>query len=109
MSYSTALGRYRIMANVVGVMLIFVFLFAHVGHASIVGFRTSENVETVIGPIHGALYVVYCFTVLQVWRQYRLRLWTVAAMVSAGWVPFVAFIAERWVTRHVAVDALAID
>ncbi len=109
MTFSTALGRYRIMANVVGVMLIFVFLFAHVGHASIVGFRTSENVETVIGPIHGALYVVYCFTVLQVWRRFHLRLWTIAAMVSAGWVPFVAFIVERWVTHHVSADVVAID
>jgi integral membrane protein len=108
MTVTTVLGRYRIMANVVGVMLIFVFLFAHVGHASIVGFRTSENVEDVIGPIHGALYVVYCLTVLQVWRQYHLRLWTLAAMVSAGWVPFVAFVAERWVTRHVAATTVAV-
>jgi integral membrane protein len=108
MTVTTVLGRYRIMANVVGVMLIFVFLFAHVGHASIVGFRTSESVEDVIGPIHGALYVVYCLTVLQVWRQHHLRLWTVAAMVSAGWVPFVAFIAERWVTHHVAAAKVAI-
>lgn len=97
-----ALSRYRVMAYVVGVMLIFVFLFIHVGHWSIVGLQASKDVEKVIGPIHGALYVVYLLTVLQLWVQYRLRLGMVALMVTAGWLPFTAFIAERWVMRQMA-------
>jgi integral membrane protein len=93
MSPSTTLGRYRIMANVVGVMLIVVFI----------GLIPAINsMDAVIGPIHGALYIVYLLTVLQVWQRYRLHLPVVVAMVVAGWVPFVAFLAERWVTRHVA-------
>lgn len=101
MDISTPLGRYRIMAYIVGVMLIFVYLFIHVGHASIVGYETSVRVESVIGPIHGALYIIYLFTVLQLWMRQRLRLRMVVLMVTAGWLPFTAFIAERWVSRRV--------
>jgi integral membrane protein len=99
-----ALTRYRIMAYIVGVMLIFVFLFINVGHWSIVGLHTSKDVEKVIGPVHGALYIVYLFTVLQLWVRYRLRLGMVALMVTAGWLPFTAFIAERWVMRQMTGD-----
>ena len=83
-------------------MLIFVYLFLHVGHSSLFAYHTSKKVESVIGPIHGALYIVYLLTVLQLWLQLRMRLSMVALMVVAGWLPFTAFIAERWVTRHVA-------
>ena len=100
----TVPARYRYMAYLVGVMLISVFLFIHIGHWSIVGLKTSKHVEKVIGPIHGALYIVYLLTVPQMWIQYRLRLGMVALMVTAGWLPFTAFIAERWVMRQLVVD-----
>jgi integral membrane protein len=97
-TFSTALGRYRIMANVVGVMLIAVFICL---------IPAINSIDAVLGPIHGALYIVYLFTVLQLWIERRLGLLTVAAMVSAGWVPFVAFIVERWVTRQITTDPSA--
>ena len=98
------LVRYRVMAWIVGVMLIVVCVFIHVGHWSIVGYHTSRSVERVVGPIHGALYIVYLFTVLQLWIAARLRWPMVALMVTAGWLPFTAFIAERWVVRHLTSD-----
>jgi integral membrane protein len=88
------------MAYIVGVMLIFVFLFGHVGHASLVGYHTSVRVEDVIGPVHGALYIVYLLTVLLLWRRYRLPLLMLVLMVAAGWLPFTAFIGERAVVRR---------
>jgi integral membrane protein len=103
LTLATPLGRYRIMAWIVGVMLIFVYLFIHVGHWSIFGYHTSVKVEDVIGPIHGALYIVYLFTVLQLALAAGLRLGMVALMVTAGWLPFTAFVAERWVTRRSAI------
>lgn len=106
MTLGPPLVRYRIMAWIVGIMLIFVYLFIHVGHWSIVGYHTSTQVESVIGPIHGALYIVYLLTVLQLWLAARLRLGMVALMVTAGWLPFTAFIAERWVTRRSAIVAV---
>lgn len=102
---STPLGRYRIMAYIVGTMLIFVFLFGHVGHASIVGYKLSVRVEDVIGPIHGALYIVYLLTVLLLWRQYRLPVQVLVIMIAAGWLPFTAFIGERWVMRRLRAEA----
>ena len=93
--------RYRIMAWIVGTMLIFVYLFFHLGHTSLVGYKTSTKVEDVIGPIHGALYIVYLGTVAQLWIQLKLRPTMVILMVAAGWLPFTAFIAERWFVRQV--------
>jgi integral membrane protein len=90
------------MAYVVGVMLLFVYFFIHIGHGSIVGYHTSVRVESVIGPIHGALYIVYLLTVLQLWMRERLRVQMVVLMVTAGWLPFTAFVAERWVVRQLA-------
>ena len=86
---SGAAVRYRAMAYVVGVMLIVVF-------ASI----PFDSVERVVGPIHGALYIVYLATVLDLVRRARLGLWPTVAMVAGGWIPFLAFVVERWVSRR---------
>ena len=86
------------MANVVGVMLIAVFICL---------IPAINSADAVLGPIHGALYIVYLFTVLQLWFERRFGLLTVAAMVSACWAPFVAFIVERWVTRQVTTETPA--
>ena len=90
------------MAWIVGTMLIFVYLFFHVGHTSIVGYKTSVKVENVIGPLHGALYIVYLATVAQLWIKLKLRPTMVVLMITAGWLPFTAFVAERWVMRQIA-------
>ena len=92
------------MAWVVGTMLLFVYFFAHVGHSSIVGYHTSKSVEDVIGPIHGALYIVYLLTVVQLWIKFRLRPLTLALMIVAGWLPFTAFVGERRVMRLLALQ-----
>ncbi len=86
-----ALIRYRIMAYIVGVMLIVVFVSI-----------PFQAVERVVGFGHGMLYLVYLLTVLDLVRRARLRLWTFVAMVCGGWVPFLAFVVEHWVTRRLA-------
>ncbi len=85
-----ALLRYRIMAYVVGVGLIVVFVSI-----------PFQSVEKVVGFTHGMLYLLYLLTVLDLVRRARLGLWTLIAMVCGGWVPFLAFVVERWVTRRV--------
>jgi integral membrane protein len=87
----TALIRYRIMAYVVGVMLIVVFVTI-----------PFQSVEKVVGPTHGALYIVYLLTVVNMLIRYRLSFWMFAAMVAAGFLPFLSFIVERWVSRRLA-------
>jgi integral membrane protein len=86
-----ALIRYRIMAYIVGVMLIVVFVS--------IPFQT---VERPVGFIHGMLYLLYLLTALDLVRRARLGFWTLVAMVCGGWVPFLAFVVERWVTRRIA-------
>ncbi|MGH9054873.1 MAG: DUF3817 domain-containing protein [Acidimicrobiales bacterium] len=88
-SPAAALLRYRVMAYVVGVMLIVVF-------CSI----PFDAVESVVGFVHGLLYLLYLVTVLEVVIRFRLKLGTFAAMVCGGWVPFLAFVVERWVYRR---------
>jgi integral membrane protein len=94
MALSGILLRYRIMAYIVGVMLIMVFCAI-----------PFQSVERVVGPIHGVLYILYLAAALHLVVRARLGLWTLVAMVTAGWVPFVAFIVERWVTRRVTAPA----
>ena len=89
-----ALLRYRVMAYVVGVMLLVVF-------AAI----PFDSVERVVGPLHGALYIIYLATVLDVFLRFRLRVLELVAMVAGGWVPFLAFVVERWMRRRLTPAA----
>lgn len=89
------LSRYRLMAYVVGTMLILVFI----------GLIPAINsVDEILGPIHGVLYIVYLGTVVNLLFVYRIRFWWFVGMVVAGWCPFVSFIMERIVHRHFETD-----
>ena len=94
MTLARSLLLYRILAYIVGVMLIIVFCAI-----------PFSSVEQVVGPIHGVLYLVYLAAALNLVVRARLGLWTLVAMVTAGWVPFVAFVVERWVTPRVRASA----
>jgi integral membrane protein len=89
-----ALGRYRVMADVVGVALL---VLVFVGMPLEYGAGTSTLVQ-VLGPIHGLLYVVYLLAAIDLSRRAQLRWPWMLAMAAAGLVPFVAFIVERRVT-----------
>ena len=89
-----AFARYRVMAYVVGVLLLVVFAAIPFG-----------SVESIVGPLHGALYIVYLATVVDVFVRFRLRLLDLIAMVAGGWVPFLAFVVEHWMRRRLAPAA----
>jgi integral membrane protein len=91
MTFSGAVMRYRVMSYVVGVFLITVFVCI-----------PFQSVEKVIGPIHGVLYLVYLVTVVELVIRARIGLWRFVGMVVAGWVPGLAFVVERSVSRHLA-------
>jgi integral membrane protein len=92
-----ALLRYRVMAYVVGVGLLILVL---VGVPLQYG-ADIPGVAAVVGPIHGFLYIVYLATAFDLARRARLTLLQVAAMVGAGFLPFLAFVVERKMTRKV--------
>jgi integral membrane protein len=93
---NAALIRYRVIAYVVGVFLL-VLVFV----ATPLTLTGHHALGSVLGPIHGFLYIVYCVLAfhLAVLARWSLR-YTLLIML-AGTVPFLSFVAERSVTRRV--------
>lgn len=94
---SGALTRYRVMAYLVGAMLI-VLVCVGVPLQYAAG---EPGVVAVVGPLHGFLYIVYLIAAFDLARRARLGLWQLAAMVLSGLVPTLAFFVERRITHRV--------
>jgi len=92
-----ALTRYRVMAYVVGVMLIvLVFVAVPLNYLADV-----PEVSAVVSPIHGFLYIVYLLTAFDLALKARFTAKGTVLVLLAGVVPFVSFWAERRVTARV--------
>jgi integral membrane protein len=98
-----ALNRYRVMAYVVGVFLLLLVFVAmplkYLAH--------NEGPISIIGPMHGFLYMVYLLASLDLavksrWSK-RKTLW----VLIAGTLPFVSFAVERRVTREAQQEVAA--
>ena len=101
----STLVRYRFMAYVVGVgLLVLVLVGVPLQYAA-----GEPAVVEVVGPIHGFLYVVYLVTVADLARRFRLGLGQVIALVAAGFLPFLAFVVERWTTRRIEGQAVDVS
>ncbi len=101
----STLVRYRFMAYVVGVgLLVLVLVGVPLQYAA-----GEPAVVEVVGPVHGFLYVVYLVTVADLARRFRLGLGQVIALVAAGFLPFLAFVVERWTTRRVEGQAVDVS
>jgi integral membrane protein len=91
-----ALTRYRVVANIVGVVLIVLVV---VGMPLKYIWNNPVIVET-IGPAHGFLYMVFLVTAFDLGRRAHWPLSRMVLVMLAGTVPFVSFYAERLVTRQ---------
>ncbi len=93
-----ALFRYQLMANIVGVLIIPLFVFAGL-RAGFGGFKAEV---AVFGVAHGYLYIVYLIAAGFLALRVRLNIWWILLMVCAGLVPGLTFVVE-WlvVTRKV--------
>lgn len=92
-----ALRRYQIIAYVVGIGLIILVL---VGVPMQI-WGDNESVVKVVGPLHGALYVLYLLLTLDLARRVRMNPLTAVLVMVAGTIPFLSFVAERKVTAIV--------
>lgn len=92
-----ALTRYRVIAWIVGVVLI---LLVVIGMPLKYGFDEPIVVETV-GSAHGFLYMVYLVAAFDLSRRADWPLKRMVLVMLAGTVPFVSFFAERRVSRWV--------
>jgi integral membrane protein len=94
-----ALLRFRILAYVVGVMLL--------GLVVAMGFKyladEPRGVE-IIGPIHGFVYAVYLALALDLAIKARWSIRGTILVLIAGTIPFLSFVAERTVTRKVRAN-----
>lgn len=99
---SGAVTRFRVMAFVVGVAL-FVLLAAMVVRY---GFGHPEFSES-YSPIHGALYIVYLGTVVDLSRRVGWSLARTVGVMLAGTVPLLSFVVERRVVRALPSRATA--
>ncbi|MPZ01150.1 MAG: DUF3817 domain-containing protein [Actinophytocola sp.] len=57
--------------------------------------------SAIYSPIHGAIYMVYLALAVDLAIKARWTLWATVAVLLAGCVPFVSFLAERKVTHRV--------
>jgi integral membrane protein len=93
-----AVLRYRVMAYVVGTgLLILVFIGVPLQYGAGI-----PQVDAVVGPIHGFLYIVYLLTAVDLARRARFTLLQLGAMIGAGFLPFLAFVIEHRVMQRMA-------
>lgn len=91
-----ALTRYRVMAWIVGVML----LLLVAGMVLRYGLGVIETTAP-IAIAHGWLYMIYVILALDLCIRMRWNLLRMAFVVLAGTIPFISFVAEHKVTRWV--------
>ncbi len=97
-----ALLRYRVMAYIVGVMLlVLVFVAMPLKYLG----DDPTLVET-IGPVHGFLYAVYLLVTLDLALRAKWRWGFTLLVMLAGTIPFLSFVAERRVAHRVAAEHL---
>ena len=92
---SDPLLRYRVMANLVGVVLI-VLVFVAVPLRYLGG---HPGLSKAVSPVHGALYLVLVGCVLLLGRERRWSLRRIVLVALGGTVPVLSFVVERRVAR----------
>ncbi len=95
-----ALLRYRVMAWVVGVMLLVLLLVA----MPLKYLADSEDVISVVGPLHGFLYATYLLATLSLGTKSLWSFRRTVGVMLGGTVPFLSFYLERRVTTDVTAQ-----
>jgi integral membrane protein len=96
---AAALQRYRVMANVVGVLLILLIVIA-VPLKYLAGMPTPV---TILGTAHGWLYALFFLSAVDLALRAKWSLKGSIVTLIAGTIPFLSFVAERTVTRKMRV------
>jgi integral membrane protein len=93
-----ALFRYQVMANIVGVLIIPLFVFAGL-RGGFGGFKTEV---AIFGVTHGYLFIVYLITAGLLLLKARLHIAWILLIAFAGIVPGLTFVVEWFmVTRKI--------
>jgi integral membrane protein len=92
----SALTRYRVLAYATVVFLILLttnLIIKYVLH--------REGMGSWLGIVHGWLYLAYVIVSIDLWYRARLDTRRMVLVVLAGTIPFMSFVAERWVRPQV--------
>ncbi|QNE19866.1 DUF3817 domain-containing protein [Kribbella qitaiheensis] len=92
----SALTRYRVIAYIVGVMLL-VLLFVAMPLKYL---GDNPSAMNVVGPLHGFLYMVYLLATFDLFRRVRWSFPRLVLIALAGTIPFLSFYAERKTTHE---------
>ncbi len=93
-----ALTRFRVMAFVTGVVLAFMTV---VGLPFKYVLGESATWYSIGWMAHGWLYVAYVAVSLDLVFRLKWHLGRAVLILLAGTIPFMSFVAERWVTKRV--------
>lgn len=92
-----ALARYRVMAWVVGILLVILVCIG----MPLKYIWNDGRVVTWTGIPHGWLYAVLLITAYDLGRRVKWSIKWFLAIMAAGTVPFLSFVAEHFATRNV--------
>jgi integral membrane protein len=100
---SAALTRFRVMAYVVGVLLLLLVFVA----MPLKYIADQPTLVAIVGPVHGFLYMVYLVTAFDLAVRAKWPFVRTVLVLLAGTVPVMSFVAERKVTGWIRqrVDA----
>src|SRR5262245_45166733 len=100
---NSALTRYRVMAYVVGVLVLVLVAMP------LKYFADSPTMVAIVGPMHGFLYMVYLATAFDLAVRAKWPFGRTILVLLAGTVPVMSFVAERkvtgWITHPTGVEA----
>ena len=92
---AAALQRYRVMANVVGVLLIALVVVA----VPLKYVADMPTPATILGTAHGWLYALFFLSAIDLALRAKWSIKGAVLALLAGTIPFLSFVAERTVTR----------
>lgn len=101
----TALLRYRVMANVVGVLLVVLILVGvplkYLTEEGTGPQQLGEWITTYLGIAHGWLYMIFLVTAFVLSRKARWDVGFTITTLVCGTIPILSFWAERRATARV--------
>lgn len=86
----TRIGRLRVLSVLEGISYVALLLISSFGPFH------SESGVSVLGPIHGILFVTYVLGVLDLRRRIDWDNATLVKLLVASVIPFATFFVERW-------------
>lgn len=105
----SALTRYRVMATIVGVLLIILILIGvplkYLAADGSGAQELGEWITTYLGVAHGWLYMIFLVTAFLLSRRERWELSFTLVTLVCGTIPVLSFWAEHRATRRVRREA----